>query len=53
MEVHVLVKKSDGVGSGAMRVARLRYFAAVLHRCQRSSVVYSVNADSGLSAANS
>ena len=29
MQVHALVKKSGEVGSGAMRVARLRYFAAV------------------------
>ena len=29
MEVHALVKKSGEFGSGAMRVARLRYFAAV------------------------
>jgi hypothetical protein len=35
MEVHVLVKKSGGVGSGAMRVARSRYFAAV-HRSLHS-----------------
>lgn len=30
VEIHALVRRSDGVGSGAMRVARLRYFAAVL-----------------------
>ena len=30
MEAHALVKKSGRVGSGAMGVARLRYFAAVL-----------------------
>ena len=29
MQVHPLVKTSGEVGSGAMRVARLRYFAAV------------------------
>ncbi|MDQ3899803.1 MAG: hypothetical protein M3319_04920 [Actinomycetota bacterium] len=34
MGVHALVKQSDGVRSGAMRVARLRYLAAVLPRYQ-------------------
>jgi len=29
MEVHALVRKPGGVGSVAMWVARLRYFAAV------------------------
>jgi hypothetical protein len=28
-EVHALVRRSTGAGSGAIRVARLRYFAAV------------------------
>lgn len=35
MEVHALVKKSGGVGSGVTRVGRLRYFTAVLPRSQR------------------
>jgi hypothetical protein len=30
MEGHMLVRRPDEAGSGAMRVARLRYFAAVL-----------------------
>ncbi|MDQ3899042.1 MAG: hypothetical protein M3319_00810 [Actinomycetota bacterium] len=46
MELHALVKQSDEVGSSAMWVARVRYFAAVLHRCQRTSGLYRVKAAS-------
>jgi hypothetical protein len=37
MKVHALVKKFGGVGSVAMWVARLRYFAAVLASSPRAS----------------
>lgn len=46
MKMHALVMKSGGVESGAVWVARLRYFAAVLLRCQRTNGLYRVKAAS-------